>query len=157
MTAKEVPRQQGKIFHPLAQGRQMYGNHVKPIEKIFRWMDRTGKPAGSRNHFPNRNASGSADETCDDESSNLMATEKFDILVADDEQSMREFLEIVLSNEGYRVCCVSSGEEAIECLRTSGARVFLQDLRMGGLDGMQLLEAATEPWRINTLDTQDKR
>ncbi len=73
-----------------------------------------------------------------------MATEKFDILVADDEQSMREFLEIVLSNEGYRVCCVSSGEEAIECLRTSGARVFLQDLRMGGLDGMQLLEAASE-------------
>ncbi|MGE4603030.1 MAG: response regulator, partial [Planctomycetota bacterium] len=73
-----------------------------------------------------------------------MASEKFDIVVADDEQSMREFLEIVLSNEGYRVCCVSSGEEAIECLRTSGARVFLQDLRMGGLDGMQLLEAASE-------------
>ena len=73
-----------------------------------------------------------------------MGSEKFDILVADDEQSMREFLEIVLSNEGYRVCCVSSGEEAIECLRTEGARVFLQDLRMGGLDGMELLDAARD-------------
>lgn len=73
-----------------------------------------------------------------------MSTEKFDVLVADDEQSMREFLDIVLSNEGYRVCCVSSGEEAMECLRKNGARVFLQDLRMGGLDGMQLLEAARE-------------
>ena len=73
-----------------------------------------------------------------------MGSEKFDILVADDEQSMREFLEIVLSNEGYRVCCVSSGDEAIECLRTEGARVFLQDLRMGGLDGMELLEAARD-------------
>ncbi|MEC9476464.1 MAG: sigma-54 dependent transcriptional regulator [Planctomycetota bacterium] len=71
-----------------------------------------------------------------------MGSEKFDILIADDEQSMREFLEIVLTNEGYRVCCVSSGEEAIESLKKDGARVFLQDLRMGGLDGMELLEEA---------------
>ncbi|MGE4618950.1 MAG: sigma-54 dependent transcriptional regulator [Planctomycetota bacterium] len=73
-----------------------------------------------------------------------MAIEKYDILVADDEQSMRDFLEIVLSNEGYRVHCVSSGEEAMECLRSVGSRVFLQDLRMGGLDGMELLEKARE-------------
>lgn len=71
-----------------------------------------------------------------------MSSEKFDILIADDEQSMREFLEIVLSNEGYRVCCVSSGEEAIERLKNDGAKIFLQDLRMGGLDGMALLETA---------------
>lgn len=65
-----------------------------------------------------------------------------DILVADDEQSMREFLEMVLSNEGYQVQCVASGEEALEVLRTRGARIFIQDMRMGGLDGMDLLEAA---------------
>ncbi|MDE0960368.1 MAG: sigma-54 dependent transcriptional regulator [Planctomycetota bacterium] len=65
-----------------------------------------------------------------------------DILVADDEQSMREFLDIVLTNEGYKVQCVSSGEQALEILKTSGARIFIQDMRMGGLDGMELLDAA---------------
>jgi two-component system response regulator PilR (NtrC family) len=73
-----------------------------------------------------------------------MKPEKLDILVADDEQSMREFLEIVLSNEGYQVLCVCSGEKAMEVLRDRGARIFIQDLRMGGLDGMQLLETARE-------------
>ncbi len=71
-----------------------------------------------------------------------MKPEMLDILVADDEQSMREFLEIVLSNEGYQVLCVSSGEKAMEVLRDRGARIFIQDLRMGGLDGMELLDAA---------------
>ncbi len=73
-----------------------------------------------------------------------MKPEMLDILVADDEQSMREFLEIVLSNQGYKVRCVSSGEKAMEVLRDRGARIFIQDLRMGGLDGMELLEAARE-------------
>ncbi|MEE2856409.1 MAG: sigma-54 dependent transcriptional regulator [Planctomycetota bacterium] len=73
-----------------------------------------------------------------------MKPEMLDILVADDEQSMREFLEIVLSNQGYKVLCVSSGEKAMEVLRDRGARIFIQDLRMGGLDGMELLEAARE-------------
>ena len=71
-----------------------------------------------------------------------MSQKAYDILLVDDEQSMREFLEIVLVNEGYSVCCAESGEEALEILSDQGARVFLQDLRMGGLDGMELLQQA---------------
>ena len=71
-----------------------------------------------------------------------MSQKAYDILLVDDEQSMREFLEIVLVNEGYSVCCAESGEEALEILANQGARVFLQDLRMGGLDGMELLQQA---------------
>ncbi len=67
-----------------------------------------------------------------------------DVLIADDEESMREFLEIVVGNEGYGVKTVSGGEEALEVLRTEKPRVFIQDLRMGGLDGMELLEKAKE-------------
>ena len=67
-----------------------------------------------------------------------------DILIVDDELSMREFLEIILSNEGYSVRCAESGEEALQILENEGARVFMQDLRMGGLDGMNLLDKARE-------------
>lgn len=73
-----------------------------------------------------------------------MNPKAYDILIVDDELSMREFLEIILTNEGYSVCCAESGEEALEILRSQGARVFIQDLRMGGLDGMELLQKARE-------------
>ena len=73
-----------------------------------------------------------------------MNPKTYDILIVDDELSMREFLEIILTNEGYSVCCAESGEEALEILRSQGARVFIQDLRMGGLDGMDLLQQARE-------------
>jgi len=65
---------------------------------------------------------------------------RIDVLVADDEESMREFLEIVIGNEGWQVKTVDGGEAALAVIRTSPPRVFIQDLRMGGLDGMALLE-----------------
>lgn len=69
---------------------------------------------------------------------------RLDVLVVDDEQSMREFLEIVLSNEGLEVCTASSGEEALQIIAHNPPKVFIQDLRMGGVDGMQLLEQAKQ-------------
>ena len=71
-----------------------------------------------------------------------MNESKLDVLIADDEESMREFLEIVIGNEGLTVESVASGEEALEVLREKSPRVFVQDLRMGGLDGMDLLGEA---------------
>ncbi|MEM7164497.1 MAG: sigma-54 dependent transcriptional regulator [Planctomycetota bacterium] len=70
--------------------------------------------------------------------------ERLDVLVVDDEQSMREFLEIVLANEGLEVATASSGEEALQMIAQRPPKVFIQDLRMGGIDGMQLLEKAKE-------------
>ena len=70
----------------------------------------------------------------------MTETNQIDVLIADDEESMREFLEIVVGNEGFSVQTVSGGEDAMEFLRTHSPRVFIQDLRMGGLDGMELLE-----------------
>ncbi|MFN0059668.1 MAG: sigma-54-dependent transcriptional regulator [Planctomycetota bacterium] len=64
-----------------------------------------------------------------------------DVLVVDDESSMREFLEIVLSNEGLTIATASGGEEALDLLERRRPRVFIQDLRMGGLDGTVLLES----------------
>ena len=68
--------------------------------------------------------------------------ERLDVLVVDDEESMREILEVVLQNEGLNVRVVTTGQEAIEVLESTPPRVFIQDLRMGGLDGMDLLSRA---------------
>ncbi len=71
-----------------------------------------------------------------------MTQNEIDVLVVDDEESMRDFLEIVLINEDLNVRIANSGEEAISIIKDEKPRVFIQDLRMGGLDGMELLETA---------------
>jgi two-component system response regulator PilR (NtrC family) len=52
------------------------------------------------------------------------------ILVVDDELSMREVLEIVFENAGYRVLTAASVEEAAECLERQAVDVVLTDLYM---------------------------
>jgi two-component system response regulator PilR (NtrC family) len=46
----------------------------------------------------------------------LSGKETQTILVVDDERSMREFLEILLTKEGYRVSVAASGKEAFDFL-----------------------------------------
>ena len=63
------------------------------------------------------------------------------VLVADDEQSMREFLEYLLEKEGYEVETAGDGREALEILRRdSNFDLVISDLRMEDVDGLQLLE-----------------
>ncbi|WP_316348221.1 sigma-54 dependent transcriptional regulator [Desulfuromonas acetoxidans] len=66
------------------------------------------------------------------------------ILVVDDEQSMREFLAIMLSREGYRVESASDGERACELLDTNVYDLILSDIRMPNLDGLSLLARVKE-------------
>ncbi len=47
---------------------------------------------------------------------------KPNILVVDDEQGLRQLLEIVLRKEGYQVSVASSGKEALEKLSTRSSR-----------------------------------
>ena len=53
------------------------------------------------------------------------------VLVVDDEEGMREVLEIVLSNAGYRVSLAENVEEAQRTLLETPIDVVLTDLRMG--------------------------
>ncbi|HET7224168.1 MAG TPA: sigma-54 dependent transcriptional regulator [Candidatus Eisenbacteria bacterium] len=68
-----------------------------------------------------------------------MPTEK--ILVVDDEQSMTQFLGIVLRKEGYQVTTVSNGKDALDKVRAEAFDVVITDLRMPGMDGIQLLQS----------------
>lgn len=62
------------------------------------------------------------------------------ILVADDEPSMREFLDIMLKKEGYRVSLAANGEEVVRLAERDIFDLILLDIRMPRLDGISVLK-----------------
>jgi two-component system response regulator PilR (NtrC family) len=62
------------------------------------------------------------------------------ILVADDEQSMREFLDIMLKKEGYKVSLASNGEEVVKLIDSDLFDLVLLDIRMPKVDGISALK-----------------
>ncbi len=58
-------------------------------------------------------------------------TQQYHILVVDDEFSMREVLEIVLENAGYKISSAADIEEAIALLEKQNFDAVLTDLRIG--------------------------
>jgi two-component system response regulator AtoC len=61
------------------------------------------------------------------------------ILVVDDDDGLRESLQLVLSAEGYDVSGAETAQAALAILEDSALDVILCDLRMPGMDGMELL------------------
>lgn len=72
-----------------------------------------------------------------------MATQKEDqirVLVADDDQSIRQLVCTIVQREGLEVDCVADGAEAIEKLMTHEYAVILLDLMMPRVDGFGVIE-----------------
>jgi two-component system, NtrC family, response regulator PilR len=61
------------------------------------------------------------------------------ILIVEDEDLMRELLTKILANEQYRIFQASSGEEALRLLQDQTFDLVLTDLRLKGMNGLQLL------------------
>ena len=66
------------------------------------------------------------------------------ILIVDDEESLREFLEIMLKREGYEIATAENGEVAIKHLAKKNYDVVITDLQMPKIHGMQVLAKAKE-------------
>jgi DNA-binding NtrC family response regulator len=66
------------------------------------------------------------------------------ILIVDDEEGLREGLGKLLEDEGYAVLCAETGEEALEILQQSRIDLVLTDMRMPGMDGIELLKKIRE-------------
>ena len=62
------------------------------------------------------------------------------ILIVDDEKSQRDMLAGSLEREGYSVTTAESGFEAIELCENRYFEVALIDLKMPGMDGIELLQ-----------------
>ncbi len=63
---------------------------------------------------------------------------KANILVVDDERSIRDSLKMILLEEGYDVTVASDGKEAIRQLEEKDFDIMITDLKMPEIGGMQL-------------------
>jgi DNA-binding NtrC family response regulator len=61
------------------------------------------------------------------------------VLIVDDDESLRESLELVLAAEGFEVVTAADGSGALSRLESSSFDVVLCDVRMPGMDGLELL------------------
>ncbi|HKL18525.1 MAG TPA: sigma-54 dependent transcriptional regulator, partial [Halalkalibaculum sp.] len=64
------------------------------------------------------------------------------ILIADDEEEIRNSLSMVLQDEGYRCTAVADGAAAIEELKEHSFDILISDLKMPHANGIEVLEEA---------------
>jgi two-component system response regulator HydG len=62
------------------------------------------------------------------------------ILVVDDEIGIRQSLKKILEKEGFDVVTASNGDEAFKLIRGSDIDLLISDIRMAGMDGLELLK-----------------
>ena len=68
----------------------------------------------------------------------MSAEEK--ILVIEDDDSLREDLVMILSDEGYQVQACASGLDALDLAHRQNFDLVVSDIRMAGMDGLETLE-----------------
>jgi two-component system, cell cycle response regulator CpdR len=66
------------------------------------------------------------------------------ILLAEDDESMRSFIERALVKAGYEVMSFANGREAHECLQKEAFTLLLTDIVMPQMDGIELARRASE-------------
>ena len=66
------------------------------------------------------------------------------ILVVDDEESIREFFQIMLKREGYQVLTAANGREGLECLKKNQIDLIISDIQMPEMSGLELLSKVKE-------------
>ncbi|MCM0650210.1 response regulator transcription factor [Clostridium swellfunianum] len=62
---------------------------------------------------------------------------KYNVLVVDDDESIRESIEIYLKNEGIRVIEACNGVKALEALKQDEIHLVLMDIMMPEMDGIR--------------------
>ena len=74
----------------------------------------------------------------------IARNQKFKILVADDEQVVRDLFENFLTKQGYEVFTAVDGLDALSKIRDNNFDMLLLDLKMPVLDGMELIKKIKE-------------
>ena len=68
------------------------------------------------------------------------------VLVVDDEESIREFLEIMLRKEGYEVSTAEDGQQALDLIKRKTFDLVISDLQMPNLTGIELLKQVRDSY-----------
>lgn len=66
------------------------------------------------------------------------------ILVIDDEKPIRDALQNILTAEHYQVDIVENGKKGLDMLKENGYDVVLCDIKMPGMDGLEVMAKAAE-------------
>ena len=74
----------------------------------------------------------------------MIATRTHRILLAEDEDAMRAYLERALINAGYEVSAVDRGTEAVPLLEKGDYDLLLSDIVMPEMDGIELAQRCAE-------------
>lgn len=69
---------------------------------------------------------------------------KSSILVVDDEPVARKSLTDILRLEGYAMASVPNGQAAVEYVRTHHVDLMIVDLRMPGMDGLEVVQVVNQ-------------
>lgn len=69
---------------------------------------------------------------------------KSNILVVDDETVARQSLTDILKLEGYNVTSAPNGQAAVEYVRTHPIDLMIVDLRMPGMDGLEVVQVVNQ-------------
>ena len=64
-----------------------------------------------------------------------------DILLVDDDPDLLKLISLRLTSAGYRVRTADSGETALAALAVARPAAVITDMRMPGIDGLQLFDA----------------
>ncbi len=67
---------------------------------------------------------------------------KGQVIVIDDDDGNRRSIEMALRKDGYAVVSFGSGVEGVDHLKVHGADLLVTDLRMPGMDGLEVLKGA---------------
>ena len=70
----------------------------------------------------------------------IISSNTASLLVVDDQSSIRESMLITFRREGYEVEAAESGEQAVGIIENKPFDLVLTDLRMSGMDGIELLK-----------------
>src|ERR1700690_629340 len=71
-----------------------------------------------------------------------MKADTYKILIVDDERDICRALEFLLSREGYKVVTTHNGQDALKKIESDDFDLLITDLKMEGMDGMEVLERA---------------
>jgi len=71
----------------------------------------------------------------------MMKDKSAKLLVVDDELSMRELLEFMLTREGYTVSLAENGKAALKIIKKQPFDLLLSDIKLGDLTGLDVLRA----------------